>query len=268
MYLKESAAGTAIVGPLIDDTDFKTAETGMAGTMTVTLVKADGTTGVRHATGTITHRSGGNYTVPLDSTDTNQVGLLRMIITNSGALQAWRDFFVLDSATYDAMVGAAVFPSDPDGSTMATHVAAMYAGFDDTNNVFYADVKRLSGDATAADNLEADYDGTGYTKSNSSTGANVTSISGSSSAADKLEAAALSYVSGAAQTGTLTTTVMTTNLSGFSDDNLNGRWLFFTSGSRAGVGQKILDYASTNGTVTFAAALPGAPANGDAFVIV
>lgn len=63
-----------------------------------------------------------------------------------------------------------------------------------------ADVTRISGDATAADNLESATDGTGYAFTNctiptvtavtNTVNANVTQISGDSTAADNLEAAA------------------------------------------------------------------------------
>ena len=52
-----------------------------------------------------------------------------------------------------------------------------------------SNVKLISGDATAADNCEADYDGTGYAGGTIVKGADVTKISGDATAADNLEAA-------------------------------------------------------------------------------
>lgn len=72
---------------------------------------------------------------------------------------------------------------------------------------------------------------------------------------------------GTAATGTLSTTVATTDLTGFADDELIGRTIIFTSGTAVGQASDITDYASSNGTVTFTA-IETAPANGDKFRIV
>lgn len=74
-------------------------------------------------------------------------------------------------------------------------------------------------------------------------------------------------IPGTAQTGTLSTTVMTTDLTGYADDELIGRVVIWTGGDADGQASDITDYASTNGTVTFTA-ITTAPANGDTFVIV
>ena len=97
--------------------------------------------------------------------------------------------------------------------------------------------------------------------------ANMTSISGSATAADNLEASALVIITGTAQTGTLSTTQMSTNLSEATDDHYIGRVIIWTSGNLLGQASDITDYAGTNGVLTFSA-LTEAPQNGDTFVIV
>lgn len=97
--------------------------------------------------------------------------------------------------------------------------------------------------------------------------ADVTKISGSATAADNLEASALGIISGTAQTGTLSTTVMTSDLTGFANDELIGRVVVWTGGTAAGQASDITDYASASGTVTYTA-ITTAPANADPFVIV
>lgn len=72
---------------------------------------------------------------------------------------------------------------------------------------------------------------------------------------------------GAAVTGTLSTTVATTNLTGYADDQLIGRVVIWLDGDCAGEATDLVDYASTNGTLTFTA-LTTAPGNGDLFKIV
>jgi hypothetical protein len=70
-----------------------------------------------------------------------------------------------------------------------------------------------------------------------------------------------------AQTGTLSTTVATTNLTGYGNDQLIGRVIIWLSGNADGEASPITDYASTNGTVTFQA-LTTAPGNGDLCKII
>lgn len=97
--------------------------------------------------------------------------------------------------------------------------------------------------------------------------ADAVAISGSTTAADNLEESTEAIITGAAQTGTLSTTQATTNLSGYADDELIGREIVFKSGTANGQVSRITDYASTSGLVTFNT-IATAPANGDLFVIV
>jgi hypothetical protein len=96
---------------------------------------------------------------------------------------------------------------------------------------------------------------------------NMAQISGSSTAADNLEASTLGIVSGAAQTGTLSTTQMTTDLTEATDDHYNGRAVIWTSGALAGQASAITDYTGSTKLLTFDA-VTEAPANTDTFVIV
>ena len=93
------------------------------------------------------------------------------------------------------------------------------------------------------------------------------SISGSTTAADRLEASVLTIVSGTAQTGTLSTTVMTSDLSEATDDHYNGRIIIWTSGVLQNQATDITDYSGTNGTLTYTA-VTEAPSNGDTFIII
>lgn len=77
----------------------------------------------------------------------------------------------------------------------------------------------------------------------------------------------LGVITGAAATGTLSTTQATTNLTGYADDQLIGRVIIWTSGAAEGEGTDITDYANASGLLTFTA-LTTAPGNGDTFKIV
>lgn len=68
--------------------------------------------------------------------------------------------------------------------------------------------------------------------------------------------------------GTPTTASANTDLSGFSNDQLNGRHIVFLTGNSAGEAREISDYASTSGVITFASTLVSAPAANDKFAVV
>ena len=82
---------------------------------------------------------------------------------------------------------------------------------------------------------------------------------------DKLN---LGIIYGLAQTGTLSTTACTTDLSGYVNDELIGREIVFTGGTADGQAATITDYASANGLVTFTGGITTAPANNDTIKIV
>lgn len=229
-----------------------------------------------------------------------------------------------------------------------------------------ANVGAVSGDATAADNLEADYDGTGYNKANSTIGTvttntdmrgtdgantttplsaagtrtalgmasanldtqlaalpttaevnaevdtaladydaptkaeldagfaglndptaaeivnewetqsqadptgfhvNLMEINSLSAPAVRLALSAGQIVVGAAETGTLSTTQMTSDLTEATDDHYIGRTILWTSGALVNQATDITDYEGTNGLLTFTATTE-APSNGDAFIII
>ena len=92
-------------------------------------------------------------------------------------------------------------------------------------------------------------------------------ISGSTTAADNLEESAEAIIPGTAQTGTLSTTQCSTDLTGYADDELVNRVIVFKSGTANGQAAQITAYANTNGVVTFQE-IQTAPVNGDLFVIV
>lgn len=91
-------------------------------------------------------------------------------------------------------------------------------------------------------------------------------ISGSTTAADRAEQVFLSLVVGAAQTGTLSTTQMSTNLTEATNDHYNGRLLTWVTGVLTGQQTDITDYDGTGKILTYTATTE-APADGDAFVI-
>lgn len=108
MHLKQSTSVDVPVGPFLDETDGKTAETALTITQPdVRLKKNGGAWAQKAAAQTLTHEEAGWYEVTLDATDTNTIGHLMVAIHESGALPVWREFEVLAANVYDSLYGAA-----------------------------------------------------------------------------------------------------------------------------------------------------------------
>lgn len=134
-WLKQSTTADVVIGPFIDDTDGKTPETGLSiAQADCQLSKNGGAAAQKNSATAATHLGGGHYKAPLNTTDTNTLGQLRLWINKSGALPVWADFLIVPANVYDSLVGG--------------------------SDKLQTDAVEVSGDATAADNLEAILDGT------------------------------------------------------------------------------------------------------------
>ena len=159
-WLKQSTATDVELGPFVDDTDGKTAETGLTISQAdCQLIKNGGAAAQKNDSTSATHLAGGHYKIPLNTTDTNTLGRLRLYVNESGALPVWRDFMVLPANTYDSLVG---------GSDYLDVSAVQIAGsaVSTTTAQIGVNVVQISADSTAADNAEAFFDGTGYAGTN------------------------------------------------------------------------------------------------------
>ena len=76
-----------------------------------------------------------------------------------------------------------------------------------------------------------------------------------------------SITKGQAQTGTLSTTQMTTDLTEATNDHYNGKTLIFMSGNLLGQATSVTDYDGGTKMLTYIA-ITEAPTNGDDFVLV
>lgn len=97
--------------------------------------------------------------------------------------------------------------------------------------------------------------------------ADVLALNGSAQAAARLALSAAQIISGNAITGTLSTTVITTDLTEATDDHYNGCVIIFTSGALLGQRSSVTDYNGTTKALTVVT-LTEAPANGDDFILV
>ena len=102
MYLKQSTTTTVYLGPFVDDTDGKTAETAL--TITAYLSKAGAAAAARNSATAIAHDRDGYYRVELNTTDTNTLGRLRVFSSTAGALPVWADFTILSAQVFDSLI--------------------------------------------------------------------------------------------------------------------------------------------------------------------
>ena len=104
-WLRQSTAVDIGLGPFVDSTDGVTAEPGLTiAQADVRLKKNGGAWAQKNDTNSATHEESGWYEVPLNTTDTNTLGVLLVAVAESGALPVWREFLVVPAAVYDALV--------------------------------------------------------------------------------------------------------------------------------------------------------------------
>lgn len=106
-FLRQSTASQArAIGPFLDDTDFKTAETGLTIANTDIKLVVNGGASANKNSGGGTHRANGVYGVTFDATDTATVGEIEVSVLISGALLVFHKFWVLEEVVYDALFAA------------------------------------------------------------------------------------------------------------------------------------------------------------------
>ncbi len=103
-YLRQSTASQSrMVGPFLDDSDFKTVETGLTIANTDVKLSKNGAAGVDKNSGGGTHRNNGMYSLTFDATDSDTVGELDGSILVSGALVVPFKAWVFEEGVYDAL---------------------------------------------------------------------------------------------------------------------------------------------------------------------
>ena len=105
MWLKQSTAATIVLGPFVDSTDGVTAETALTISQAdIRLSKNAAAFAQTNNSAGATHMENGHYSVPLDTTDTNTLGRLKVAVNESGALPVWMDFMVVPANVYDSFI--------------------------------------------------------------------------------------------------------------------------------------------------------------------
>jgi hypothetical protein len=101
---KSTASQEVLLGPFLDDTDGKTAETGLTiNASDIKLWKRGGTTEANKNSGGATHIADGRYYATLDATDTDTVGELILNVAVAGALPVRLVCCVFEAAVFDSL---------------------------------------------------------------------------------------------------------------------------------------------------------------------
>lgn len=114
-FLRQSTdSQTRVIGPFVDDTDFKTLETGLSIANTDIKLSANGASAASKNSGGGTHIANGEYAVTFNATDTATVGELAITCKMSGSLVVRAKFIVLEEDIYDSLFlsGASAFDSN------------------------------------------------------------------------------------------------------------------------------------------------------------
>ena len=105
-FLEQSTTPTVCLGPFVDDTDGKTAETGLTTAHDyVYLSKNGGDLTLKTEQTALAHDLIGHYHCLLDATDTGTLGRLRVAVHLAGSLPVWQDYMVLTHDAYQSFCG-------------------------------------------------------------------------------------------------------------------------------------------------------------------
>ena len=100
-FLQANTAVDVLIGPFVDETDGKTAETGLTLSQgDIKLSKNGQALAQKNDDTAAVHDANGYYNCELDATDTNTEGTLTLIVHESGALPVRHDFMVLAQAAW------------------------------------------------------------------------------------------------------------------------------------------------------------------------
>lgn len=129
---KATASQSRALGPFVDDTDFKTAKTGLTIANTDVKLIVNGGASANKNSGGGTHRANGLYGLTFDATDTGTVGQLEVSCLVAGALLVFDTFTVVEAAVYDALYASGaigyVANQPVDVNTIKTQTVTAAAG--------------------------------------------------------------------------------------------------------------------------------------------
>lgn len=281
--LRQSTAVTLMMGPFLDPTDGVTPVNVI--TSVPRLSKAGANFGARSSAGAVTNNENGYFTVPLDTTDTNTLGELRIAFTNAAEhVPVWTDFTVVAAAAYDAQVAATGNGIRADVQVMAANTVTASALATDA----VGEIADGVWDEPLAGHLAAGSTGEALNAAGGAGDPWITALPGAYTAGQagfilgtnldalvstRATATALATLSTALLATDLTiaagssTTEVRTNAT-LATNTYNGMVLVvFNTGTGAVVARRIISYSVTNGAFTVGA-LPFTPAAGQRAVVL
>ncbi len=110
--IKQATQTDVILGPFVDDTDFKSLKTayvsnssGIDIDVISAITKSDVTLSCSSGDGYFRHVSNGYYALTLSSDNTATLGPLRVTYGVNGSLPGWEEFLVVSANVYDSLIG-------------------------------------------------------------------------------------------------------------------------------------------------------------------
>lgn len=250
-FLKQSTSKIVAVGPFLNFSDGALKTSVALGASEAFLIKDAGTATDVHTNTFSAHLGGGMYNFTLAAGDTDTLGMLTLLFTDSASVTFSISFMVVPANIYDSLIGGTDALQVDAIQINGNVTSAMLSGTTSLN----ADIVKINTNAASS-----------FLSGTDALNADATKISGSSTAADMLELLAKGGVSGVVQSGS-STSVLTTNLTQTNNDHFNGRSVVFITGTNQYVAAEITDYSGSSKELTISA-VPVAPSAGDVFVIV
>lgn len=272
-FLRQATASQAVaLGPFLDDTDFKTPETGLTIANTDIKLVVNGGASANKNSGGGTHRVNGVYGVTFDATDTATVGEMQVSVAVTGALPVFDKFFVIEEAVYDRDYAASAL-GYVDGATVnATKINSVAASSVTTINANLGTTQPVNFTGTAGSALvksdAVDIAGAAVSTSSAQIGVNVVNAGGTAWGSGAITAAAIA-------SNAITAAKIATDAIGSAqlatsavDEIVDATWDEALSGhTTAGTTGKALSDAGSAGD-PWGTALPGAYGAGTAGNIV
>jgi hypothetical protein len=104
LYLKQSTSANVLVGPAIDITDVTTPLTGLTiHPADIHLSKNGGALTDKSEATNCTHDGLGYYSCPLNTTDTNTLGRLQLVVVEASAFPIYAEYMVVTANVYDTL---------------------------------------------------------------------------------------------------------------------------------------------------------------------
>ena len=126
-FLRQSTAETVLMGPFVDDADGNEEEGGLTITSSeVRISKNSANIIPKNESTSLVHDELAFYTCLLDTTDTNTVGRLRIMVHEAGALLVDQTYWVLEEAIFDALFTASAAGFNASG--LVTLAAVTHTG--------------------------------------------------------------------------------------------------------------------------------------------